>query len=917
MKPLINEQKFNRLLSRASILPLVLMLALSLLLTWQIWALLQVSERVQKSDNIITQGYVTEKLMIDSETGKRGFFLTADPAYLEPYNDANRKIEPLLVALNDMVSDNPAQVTRIAAIKPLWKEWNQNAQTQINDKMRGDTPTRGAMAGKNLMDAMREQWDEFEQAEQKLREARDKNANDTAKRSIATALLAALVGGGLLAFSSRRQLKELADEYGAVTATVREQSGQIKRREAWLQSILRSLAEGVLVTNKQGEVTLLNKEAAHLTGWNPDDAMGRPVSDVLHLISGTGGMSDQIVENILQNGAAIAEAQNALIEAGAEDALPEEDPLNPKNRDGGHDAILARRDGRGTPVQVFASVVENENGEPVGAVAAFRDISERKSVEVALVQAKDAAETANRTKSQFLANMSHELRTPLNAIIGYSEMLQEEAEEDGLDTFTPDLKKINGAGKHLLALINDILDLSKIEAGKMDLYLEDFEVAPMIKDVSATVQTLVNRKNNTLIVDCPADMGVMHGDLTKVRQALFNLLSNAAKFTENGTITLQVRREPPPDAVTSELLRLSVTDTGIGMNAEQMGRLFEAFTQADASTTRKFGGTGLGLAITRRFARLMGGDVTVESTPGQGSTFSMTVPAVVVPAVPTETEADEPAVTQTALSTANAPISGQTGDTVLVIDDDPAARELMRRFLTKEGFHAETASTGEEGVALAKALNPVAITCDVMMPGMDGWAVLQAIKNDPMLADVPVIMLTMVDDKNLGYALGAADYLTKPLDRDRLSAILKRHQCTGGVCRVLVVEDDDPTREMMRAILTREGWNVDEAANGRDGLERVRASRPDLILLDLMMPEMDGFTFAETLRQDPNFRAVPIVVLTAKDLTNEDRMRLNGYVEKIIQKGAWGRENLMEDIRQLVATSRNREPAAVSQASKE
>jgi signal transduction histidine kinase/DNA-binding response OmpR family regulator len=504
-----------------------------------------------------------------------------------------------------------------------------------------------------------------------------------------------------------------------------------------------------------------------------------------------------------------------------------------------------------------------------------------------LAEARDQALQANHAKSQFLASMSHEFRTPLNAIIGYSEMLQEEATDLGLPDFVPDLDKIYTAGKHLLALINDVLDLSKIEAGRMELYLETFDVTRMIRDVVSTITPLVEKNANILTVHCHDAFGTMRADLTKVRQVLFNLLSNASKFTERGTVTLTVSREHRDG---KEWITFRVSDTGVGLTPEQLGQLFQNFTQAEVSTTRKYGGTGLGLAISRHFCHMMGGDITVQSTPGQGSTFAAELPAE----IPELT-----AVPQWQRLTSPVSSLPQTAPTVLVIDDDPTVHDLMQHFLSKEGLHIASAASGEEGLRLARLLHPAIITLDVLMPGMDGWAVLHALKADAELADIPVIMLTIVDDKRLGYALGAADYLTKPLDSARLTALLRKHWRARPPA-ALIVEDDPAMREMLRRTLTTEGWGVSEATNGPEALERLAAQAPQLILLNLLLGDMDGFTLLEELRRHEVWRLIPIVVLTDQDLTPADRQRLNGSVEQILQKGTYTQEALLREVRDLV-----------------
>ena len=534
-------------------------------------------------------------------------------------------------------------------------------------------------------------------------------------------------------------------------------------------------------------------------------------------------------------------------------------------------------------------VVARKNAED--ARESLRQINEGLEQKVAertveLERAVVAAKEANQAKSAFLAKMSHELRTPMNAIIGYSEMLHEDALDKGEKEVAEDLQKIMSAAHHLLGLINDVLDLSKIEAGKMQLYLETFDLQTVVHEVSSTIAPLVEKRNNELIVNCTPLIGSMYGDATKIRQALLNLLSNASKFTENGRIELKIDREIRDQQA---WVIMHVIDTGIGMTEEQLGRLFKAFTQGDASTSSKYGGTGLGLAISKQFAQMMGGDITVKSTAGAGSTFTMRVPARVKPA------RSPYAITDKESQPGPAP-KGR----VLVIDDDEAVHVVLTNMLTREGYSTRTAHDGKEGLRIAREYHPDIVILDILMPGMDGWSVLSQLKAMPGFADIPIILLTMLENKEMGFALGAADYLTKPIDAQKLLPVLDRHRSPKQAGTVLVVEDDPASRELVVRMLEKESIVVKEATNGKEALDIIQGGvLPDMIILDLVMAEMDGFEFLRQIHPHPVWSKIPVVV-SSLDLNAEAQQALKGQVERIFQKGSFAREDLLREVRETI-----------------
>lgn len=553
----------------------------------------------------------------------------------------------------------------------------------------------------------------------------------------------------------------------------------------------------------------------------------------------------------------------------------------------------------------FSTMVDISSRDEVGQLGkAFNELSNKCQCTYSTLEQKIAEKTAhlqkinveleraNKMKSEFLANMSHELRTPLNAIIGFAEVLRDKICGDLNEEQMEFVKDVHSSGQHLLQMINDILDLSKIEAGKMTLQYEVFSVPEAIEDVYNILKGLANKKNLQLKTSIQSNVGAIEADRVKFKQILYNLLSNAIKFTpQNGGITIDA-------SIVNDQLQISVSDTGIGMKPEDQNKVFREFWQADSSFARKYEGTGLGLALSKKIIELHNGNIWFTSEYGRGSTFYFSLPlkASYKAPVPKESEPEPSSVTGEKAT------SDKGMNTVLVVEDDRMAANLLTVYLTKEGYNVVVAADGEDAIRKAKKFHPFLITLDIMIPKVDGWDVLSMLKNSPDTADIPVIIVSVIDNKELGYSLGAAEYLIKPIDREKLintvnTCISLEKQ--GKPMRILVIDDDVKVVKYMSTLLEKAGFEVFKAYSGNAGINLAINNNPDLIILDLMMPNVSGFDVVEKLRIHPAAKKIPIIICSAKDITQEEKNKLNGDILTIIQKGNHTKEDLLAAVKKI------------------
>jgi PAS domain S-box-containing protein len=682
------------------------------------------------------------------------------------------------------------------------------------------------------------------------------------------ALMAVMAGVGLSSLALaigrlRRSSADLDQRARRLESEIAERQRveeALRESEEKYRHIINAAADAIISLDEQGLVCEFNSAAEQMFGFTKAEMLGKPLTPIMppHLRDAhTAGL-----QRYLTTG---------------QRHLPH-----------WHNVELPgyTKDGREFPLEVSFSLLEA--GDKKFLTGVLRDITERKRVEGELHKARETAEAATQAKSVFLANMSHELRTPMNAIIGFTRLVMRRSQELLPQRQYENLEKILISAEHLMTLINDILDLSKIEAGRMEIHPVSFQLEALVDVCLHTLEPMVQGERIRLVKATDTDLPLLATDQDKVKQILMNLLSNAVKFTKEGTITITARHHDGE-------ITIAVTDTGIGIPAEALEHIFEEFRQADSSTTRQYGGTGLGLSISRRLAQLLGGDVTVQSAFGVGSTFTVTLPLHYDAA---------PLVTRVAtIPSREESISPPESDKViLVIDDDPDVIYLLRENLTEAGYRVVGVTSAEEGLQQARALCPLAITLDILMPHTDGWQLLHELKTDPTTRDIPILVLSIVDNKALGYQLGAFDYLLKPFDREAILAALTRIPPQRG--RLLVVDDDTQTVDLIRQFLEGEPYEIVAAADGQEALEAISQQRPDILLLDLLMPRLDGFAVIERLRQDAQYHQLPIIVLTAKTLTAADYARLEQSVRTVIQKQGWGRDTLMQELWSILPASR-------------
>ncbi|MEY2411440.1 MAG: hypothetical protein QOD84_46, partial [Acidobacteriaceae bacterium] len=906
----------------------------------------------------------------DAETGQRGYLLTGDETYLEPYRAAIKSVDQTVAHLKNLTADNPSQQKRIQELAPLVEKKLAEMQSTVDlRRNKGIAAAIGLVlegSGKHAMDQIRTLTAGMTNEENYLLRIRVQQADESATKSARTVLVGTLLSTSLMVMCFVLLKRELSERKRA--------QGALAKSEKWFSTTLSSIGDAVIATDMNGAVIYLNPVAQHLTGWNLEQASGksmdlvfdivnaetrRPVENPVKKVFREGkivGLADhtvllskdgrqfdiedsaapiltetgesfgvvlvfrditenklaeketrrqkellQLILGSMGDGVVVADengkfllfndSAEQMLGHGATDTTPDEwadryglyhpdtaTPCEPsevplarairgESVDSAEIFVRNSNNADGVLISITGRPLKDENGTLRGGVIVFHDITLQKRAEEALVRAKEEAQRASKFKDQFLSTMSHELRTPLNAVLGFSDLLADERYGTLNDRQRRYVDHIHTGGTHLLNLITDILDLSKIEAGRMDIAPEDVNIASAFAEVLSALQPLADKKSQCLTKEVVPRLYV-RADMTRFKQILMNLVGNAIKFTPNlGRIELVARQ-------VGGQVRLEVRDDGPGIAFQEQQRIFEAFFRLTETGTATEG-TGLGLAITARLVELHGSKLEIESQPGDGTCFHFSLPLLATP---------PNAAAQTTIAKSR---SGKA-PRILIVEDNTATGQLIQSQLTSSGYETLRCDHAEHAAEMAAEHQPDAITLDLLMKPVHGLEVLLQLKNDPRTSKIPLIVVTIADKSGVGSALGADEYLVKPVDKATLLAAVERCLSSRGraapVRAILVVEDDAATREMIEDMLTAGGYSVITAADGAQARARVAHALPELVILDLVLPKMGGLELLAEWRDNPRTADLPVFVLTSKDLTKEEEKYIHAHAESLFRK---------------------------------
>lgn len=827
-----------------------------------------------------------------AESSSRGYALSQRPNLRANYELARGQTAAALGQLTLLSADSPDQLARLDSMTPL-----VHAKLRFSDQLVGLAATADSTRrlfdtghGQELMDLIATQISTIVNAERNLLDLREDRAETSGRTAIGVVVVGGMLGVLLMLAGAEASSREVAER-----RRIEERLALEGERQAVIIEVQQTVATAPVASDEL--MQLIAGQVMHLFGADGAGIALRDGEDVVYRVL-VGALEPYTRLRMPIEGSLVGRAYAAGAPALMRDARNDPESKGSLAELIDFRSAIALPLWRSTTIIGVLNVVARRpnafGDDELGGArimagllsAAFTNAAAFEANQLLLAelrQSRDASEAANRAKSRFLATMSHELRTPLNSVIGFSRLMQADRQGTLSARDLQFLSRIEQNGIHLLDLINDILDLSKIEAGKVEVQLAPTDLVALVRDTLAQVGGQPRRAEVELRAELPEAADPVSTDPVRLRQVLINLLSNALKFTERGSVTVRLLLVPGTTRVAS----LQVQDTGIGISEDKQRTIFEAFQQADNTTERKYGGTGLGLTISRSLVGMMGGALTVTSEPGRGSTFAIEFDPVAPPSAAATTDLD------------SAPFDHDGRPLILVIDDDADARTLMRQYLEHAGYAVVTASGGADGLALARTHRPAAITLDLMMPEMSGWDVMQALKADPDLAAVPVVVVSVVAAEQEGHRLGVMDLISKPVDRDLLVSTVQRILGPAGHT-VLIVEDDLSQQRLLRAMMTSAGYEVEAARHGLEAFQRIERRVPDLILLDLALPVMDGATFLDTLRKNPLYVHIPVVIVT-QALPPEQAAAIEREALGVVKKGVDFERSLKDVLRHLPA----------------